>query len=77
MNALRIASPLPPELETLVTQTIGALLAVHRELGPGMSETVYGRACTIELGIRGIPFEAERDPSRRPMKGRLRVFASS
>ena len=60
MNRLHIASPLPADLEMLVNQTIGALLEVHRELGPGMAEGVYSRACTIELGIRGLPFEAEK-----------------
>jgi GxxExxY protein len=60
MNGLRVVSPLPADLEMLVNQTIGALLDVHRELGPGMAEGVYSRACTIELGMRGIPFEAEK-----------------
>jgi GxxExxY protein len=60
MNRLRIISPLPADLEMLVNQTIGALLEVHRERGPGLAEGVYSRACTIELGIRGIPFEAEK-----------------
>jgi GxxExxY protein len=60
MNNLHVTSDLPPSLEILVRNTIGACLAVHRELGPGMSETVYARACCIELAARGIPFEAEK-----------------
>jgi GxxExxY protein len=58
--SLRIASTLPPELDVLVTQTIGALLAVHRELGSGMSEGVYAAAARVELTARRIPFESEK-----------------
>jgi GxxExxY protein len=47
-------------MEILVRDTIGALLAVHRELGSGMSEGVYGAAARIELAERGIPFESEK-----------------
>ena len=57
---LRIQSPLPDDLEALVTQTIGCCIEVHRALGPGLNEKVYSRACAVELGFRGIPFEAER-----------------
>lgn len=60
MNRLRLISHLPADLEMLISQTIGALLDVHRELGPGMSENVYSRACAIELGLRRILFEAEK-----------------
>lgn len=58
--SLRIVSTLPPELDLLVTQTIGALLAVHRELGSGMSESVYAAAARVELTARRIPFESEK-----------------
>lgn len=60
MTVLKITSSLPPELENLTRQTIGALLAVHRELGPGLSEGVYAAASRIELTARGIPFESEK-----------------
>ena len=60
MTILRIASTLPPELDALVQETIGALLAVHRELGSGMSESVYAAATRLELSERDIPFETER-----------------
>ena len=60
MTILRIASTLPPELDALVHETIGALLAVHRELGSGMSESVYAAATRLELSERDIPFETER-----------------
>jgi GxxExxY protein len=57
---LRIQSPLPDEVELLVTKTIGCCVAVHKELGPGLLETVYARAVRIELGLAGIQFESER-----------------
>ena len=60
MTVLRIASTLPPELEALVKRTIGALLAVHRELGAGMSESIYAAATRIELNLWGIPHESEK-----------------
>jgi GxxExxY protein len=60
MTILRIASTLPPELDMLVRRSIGALLAVHREVGSGMSEGVYAAAARVELTERGIPFEAEK-----------------
>ena len=59
-TTLRLTSTLSSGLERLVQDTIGAFLAVHRELGPGMSEGVYSRACRIELDRRGISFEAEK-----------------
>ena len=60
MTVLRTISVLPPDLDALVTRTIGALLAVHRELGSGMSEAVYAAAARVELAERGIPFESEK-----------------
>jgi len=57
---LRISSPLSDELELLVTKTIGCCVAVHKELGPGLLETVYARAVRIELGLSGMTFDSER-----------------
>lgn len=57
---LRIPSPLSDELELLVTKTIGCCVAVHKELGPGLLETVYARAVRIELGFSGMTFDSER-----------------
>ena len=56
---LRIPSPLPEDLESLVTEIIGLCIDVHKELGAGLNETVYVRACRVELEARGISYESE------------------
>jgi GxxExxY protein len=38
---------------------VDSAIAVHRVLGPGLLESTYTSAMEIELGSRGIPFEAE------------------
>jgi GxxExxY protein len=38
---------------------IGAAVAVHRALGPGLLETAYQSALAVELGFQGVPFERE------------------
>jgi len=62
-HMLKIVSPLPEELEQLAHDVIGCCLAVHKELGPGLLESVYPRAVAIELEDRGIPFEMEKSLS--------------
>lgn len=57
---LRVPSPLPADLETLVHDTIGCCIAVHRSLGPGLLETIYSRAICLELTAAGIAFEREK-----------------
>lgn len=57
---LRIPTELPAALESLVRETIGSCIAVHRELGPGLLEGIYPRAVAVELEARGVPFELER-----------------
>lgn len=57
---MRLPSPLSPEAELVMTETIGAAIAVHRELGPGFMETIYHRAMLIELQSRRLTYESER-----------------
>ncbi len=57
---LRVPTPLPNDLETLVHDTIGCCIAVHRELGPGFVERIYSKAVELELTTAGIPFEREK-----------------
>jgi GxxExxY protein len=52
--------PIPPTTERIVRDVIGAAIEVHRELGPGFIETVYGRAMRVELAHRRLCSESER-----------------
>ncbi len=47
--------------EQIVYNTIGAMIEVHKQLGPGFLENVYHRALEIELAYRGIKFETEKE----------------
>jgi GxxExxY protein len=40
----------------LTRRIIGAAITVHRELGPGLLETVYEECLCFELGSHGLPF---------------------
>jgi GxxExxY protein len=57
---LRIQSSLPDDLERLAQEVIGACVTVHRELGPGLVESIYARAVVLEMTARSIPFESEK-----------------
>lgn len=39
---------------------IGAAIEVHKKLGCGFLEGVYGDALAMELSLRNIPFEREK-----------------
>ena len=42
------------ERDPLTHEVIGAAIDVHRELGPGLLESVYEVCLSHELGLRGI-----------------------
>ena len=46
-------------LKDLVYQVNGAAIEVHRELGPGLLESVYHRCMEHELKNRGVKFVSE------------------
>jgi GxxExxY protein len=47
------------ELDELTYQIIGAAIEVHRQLGPGLLESVYHKCLMQEFNLRGIPFVSE------------------
>lgn len=47
------------QFEVVSRDTIGAALAVHRSLGPGLLESAYHNALRVALTHRGIPFESQ------------------
>ena len=44
----------------LTEKLIGAAMAVHRELGPGLDEKIYENAFCIELAEQGILFTQQQ-----------------
>jgi GxxExxY protein len=44
------------EQEELTGKIIGAAIAVHRELGPGILESIYEEALCVEFGMAGLKF---------------------
>lgn len=47
--------------QKLTHDIIGAAMEVHRHLGNGFQEVVYQRALAIELSMRNINFEREKE----------------
>ena len=47
-------------LEELTAKVIGAAIEVHRNLGPGLLESIYEKALAIELEARGIQADRQK-----------------
>jgi GxxExxY protein len=60
MTLTRARSTVLPELDALAERVIGMCLAVHTELGPGMNEGVYVKACRLEFEANGVSYDSER-----------------
>lgn len=60
MTLNRTRSTVPRDLDELAERVIGMCLAVHTELGPGMNEGVYVRACRLEFEANGVSYDSER-----------------
>jgi GxxExxY protein len=48
------------EFDELSRKVIGCAIEVHRNLGPGLLESVYRRCLAHELGAAGLEFEVEK-----------------
>lgn len=48
-----------PELDKLSSHVIKAAINVHKELGPGLLESIYQSSMVIELGFMGFKVESE------------------
>ena len=46
-------------INRITQEVIGAGIAVHRALGPGLLESAYQECLCQELLLRGIPFERQ------------------
>lgn len=47
--------------DKLTEQIISAAIEVHKELGPGLLESIYEEALCHEFGLRGLPFERQKE----------------
>jgi GxxExxY protein len=47
------------ERDPLTRQVIGAAIEVHREMGPGLLESVYQKCLEHELRLQGLSFQPQ------------------
>jgi GxxExxY protein len=57
---IRLATQLDEVHEALIHDVIGHCITVHRELGPGLLESIYRRAICLELRAAGLSYETEK-----------------
>ena len=58
------------EADRLTREIISAAIEVHRNIGPGLIESIYEEALCLELFLRGIEFERQV-PTDVMYKGRV------
>ena len=56
----KFSAKTPLELNSLSSKIIKAAITIHKELGPGLLESVYQSCMVIELNHMGINVEAEK-----------------
>lgn len=63
------------DIEALTNKIIGCAIEVHKELGPGLLESVYQECMLVELRITGIEVKSDHRIAlkykRRPIRGHL------
>jgi GxxExxY protein len=58
------------DINQITEKIIGSAIEVHRLLGPGLLESVYGDCLAVELELGGLRFERQR-PVPLSYKGRM------
>ena len=61
VNELESVAPAEVDDDPLTREIIGAAIAVHKALGPGLLESAYESCLAFELQARGIRFERQRE----------------
>mgnify|MGYP006284578045 CR=1 FL=1 len=61
------------ELNKITGKIIGCCIAIHKELGPGLLESIYESALCIELDERGLKYERQK---RLPVKYKNRKIGA-
>jgi GxxExxY protein len=51
--------PIPAAINQISGQIVDAAFAVHKELGPGLLESVYEACLCHELKLRNMPFRSQ------------------
>ena len=49
------------DINKLTGKIIGSAIEVHKNLGPGLLESIYEECLCIELSDRGIPYQKQRE----------------
>ncbi|MGH8019174.1 MAG: GxxExxY protein [Opitutaceae bacterium] len=57
--------PLYDKADRLTHEVIGAAIEVHREMGPGLIESIYERCLAHELSLRGLQAVSQKQVSIR------------
>ena len=65
--------PSSDDIDELTGRVIGCAIEVHRELGPGLLESVYRECLLIEIRARGISVEQDRRVALEYKGQRLRA----
>jgi hypothetical protein len=63
--------------QDLTHKIISAAIEVHKNLGPGLLETVYSHCLALELELRGLRFHKELDVPLYYKNGILRRILGS
>ena len=56
---MKTFDPVPPEVERVAKLIVDAAFHVHKELGPGLLESVYESCLAFELEHRGVKVERQ------------------